>query len=188
MNFIIKKHDFYKPAKGMLFMCNLGKEKGSLQGGYRPVMVVQDAGLGPKSTTVMVAAVTSVIKCVGLSTHVILPPTLKLSKKSMVMMEQIRLVNISDLGPYIDHVKDPNTRRRIDNALKAAFGLDKLESKLPKDAICLCNRCADFYYDSPHYEIKRIFITEPVTDCCSICGFRRAYGFMLFEKTSGKCM
>lgn len=184
MNLIIKKHTFDKPQRGQIYICNLGKNNGSVQGGIRPVLIVQDAGLGPKSTTVLVAPLTTALKKVGMSTHVVLPSTMKLTEKTMVLMEQIRLVDITCLRGYVDSVRDPNTSRRIDNALKATFGLDKLESNLPKDAICLCSRCAGFYYESPYYQIRRIFTIEPVADCCSICGFRRAYGFMLIEKAT----
>ena len=75
--------------RGDIYHANLDPVKGSEQGGYRPVLVIQN-NLGNKySPTVIVAAITSRPKH-RMSTHVPLTGLAALEKESVVLLEQDR--------------------------------------------------------------------------------------------------
>lgn len=58
--------------KGEIYFCDLGEDRGSVQGGYRPVLVIQANNLTTESSTVLVAPITSVIKRTDLFSHLII--------------------------------------------------------------------------------------------------------------------
>ena len=79
---------------------------GSIQNGVRPALVVQcDEGNSASSTTI-IAAVTAVIKKRYLPSHIILGDRFGLKESSMVMLEQLKTVNQSDLIEYKMCIRD----------------------------------------------------------------------------------
>lgn len=56
------KENFYKIKWGEIHCCDLGKAKGSVQCGRRPVMVVQTNLLNKHSPTILVAVITLIKK------------------------------------------------------------------------------------------------------------------------------
>ena len=73
-----------------LFYYDFGERVGSVQSGERPVLVVQADDYNQNAPTIMVAAVTSVIKKRYLPSHIILGEEFGLKKPSMVLLEQIQ--------------------------------------------------------------------------------------------------
>ncbi len=94
-------------CRGDLFYYDFGDNSGSVQSGERPVLVVQADDYNQNAPTIIVAAVTSVIKKRYLPSHIILGEEFGLKKPSMVLLEQIRTVNREDLREYIGTVDDP---------------------------------------------------------------------------------
>ena len=70
------------------------------------MLVVQADDYNQNAPTIIVAAVTSVIKKRYLPSHIILGEEFGLKKPSMVLLEQIRTVNREDLREYIGTVDD----------------------------------------------------------------------------------
>lgn len=64
--------DFHSVYRGDIFYANLEPVIGSEQGGIRPVLIIQNDIGNRHSPTVIVAAITSRIKCRRLPTHVTL--------------------------------------------------------------------------------------------------------------------
>jgi len=87
------------------------------------VLVVQADDYNQNAPTIIVAAVTSVIKKRYLPSHIILGEEFGLKKPSMVLLEQIRTVNKEDLREYIGTVDDDKLFRQINATLKKTFGL-----------------------------------------------------------------
>ena len=58
----MENKDLSKIKWGEIYTCDLGKMKGSVQCGVRPVLVVQTNKLNGSSPTVVVAVITSVRK------------------------------------------------------------------------------------------------------------------------------
>lgn len=110
-------------CRGDLFYYDFGDNSGSVQSGERPVLVVQVDDYNQNAPTIIVAAVTSVIKKRYLPSHIILGEEFGLKKPSMVLLEQIRTVNKEDLREYIGTVDDDKLFRQINATLKKTFGL-----------------------------------------------------------------
>ena len=110
-------------CRGDLFYYDFGDNSGSVQSGERPVFVVQADDYNQNAPTIIVAAVTSVIKKRYLPSHIILGEEFGLKKPSMVLLEQIRTVNREDLREYIGTVDDDKLFRQINATLKKTFGL-----------------------------------------------------------------
>ena len=110
-------------CRGDLFYYDFGDNSGSVQSGERPVLVVQADDYNQNAPTIIVAAVTSVIKKRYLPSHIILGEEFGLKKPSMVLLGQIRTVNKEDLREYIGTVDDDKLFRQINATLKKTFGL-----------------------------------------------------------------
>lgn len=85
----------------------------SEQGGIRPVIIIQNDVGNKYSPTIIVLPITSEIKKENLPTHCILHKTEKngLDVNSMVMAEQIRVIDKSrllDKVGYLDDIKEQN--------------------------------------------------------------------------------
>lgn len=94
-------------------------EEGSVQQGYRPVLVTQANRLNKNSTTVIVAIITSKLKRPNDEVHVVLPRMEGLPKESMVEAEQRKTISKSQLISYRGTLDD-QTMKRVTRALKAS--------------------------------------------------------------------
>ena len=99
--------------RGDLFYYDFGSREGSIQSGLRPVMVVQANNFNANAPTVIVAALTSVIKKQYLPSHIVLGENYGLKKPSMVLLEQVQTVNKKELTEYVGTVDDEKLLRRI---------------------------------------------------------------------------
>ena len=112
-------------CRGDLFYYDFGNRTGSVQSGERPVLVIQADDYNKNAPTIIVAAVTSVIKKRYLPSHIQLGEDFGLKKPSMVLMEQVQTVNKEDLKDYIDN---PNyIVRRLDPFAKEKDRCDKCD-------------------------------------------------------------
>lgn len=108
--------------RGDLFYYDFGKREGSVQSGERPVMVIQADNFNANAPTIIVAAVTAVMKKKYLPSHIILGEDFGLKKPSMVLLEQIQTVNKDELTDYIGSVNDERLWKHINAALKKTLG------------------------------------------------------------------
>ena len=109
--------------RGFVFFADLSPVVGSEQGGYRPVLVVQNNVGNKFSPTVIVAAITSHIEKAKLPTHVELKTQpYGLEKDSVILLEQIRTIDKQRLQQKITELDD-QAMTRIDEALKISLGL-----------------------------------------------------------------
>lgn len=112
-----------KVKRGEIYLHDFGNNEGSIQNGVRPVLVVQCDEGNQASTTTVVAALTSVIKKRYLPSHIILGDKFGLKEPSMVMLEQLKTVNQSELVEYIGFVDNEYLLRKVNHGLKKALGL-----------------------------------------------------------------
>jgi len=77
---------------GEIYYADLSPVIGSEQGGYRPVLILQNNKGNKYSTTVIVAPISSRITKNDLPTHVLIE-TEFLEKKSVILLEQIRTID-----------------------------------------------------------------------------------------------
>lgn len=82
-----------KILRGDIFMANLGQALGSEQGGIRPVIIIQNNIGNHFSPTTIVAPITTKLNKTSLPTHVTLSKADGLDALSIVMLEQIRIID-----------------------------------------------------------------------------------------------
>lgn len=164
-------------CRGDLFYYDFGDNSGSVQSGERPVLVVQADDYNQNAPTIIVAAVTSVIKKRYLPSHIILGEEFGLKKPSMVLLEQIRTVNREDLREYIGTVDDDKLFRQINATLKKTFGLWVYKPEGKENIRCLCPKCLNDYIHNPDYIVRRLDPFAKRKDRCDKCDGR--VGIML---------
>lgn len=157
----VKRYDIY--------LYNFGENKGSIQSGLRPVLVIQDDRMNENSPTTIVAAITTAVRKRYLPAHVFLGQEYGLEQPSMVMVEQIRVVNKSDLIHYIGQISDEHTKQLISNAVKKTMGLWNYEPRDQALIRCLCPQCMEAYKHAGNYVVKRLDPFQKIKDSCEKC-------------------
>ena len=104
-----------KVKRGEIYLHDFGDNEGSIQNGVRPVLVIQCDEGNQASTTTIVAALTSVIKKRYMPSHIILGDKFGLKEPSMVMLEQLKTVNQSELTEYIGFVDSEYLLRKVNH-------------------------------------------------------------------------
>ena len=107
--------DIRKISRGDIYMVEIRDSKDSEQSGIRPAVIIQNDTGNTYSPTTIVAFVTSRHKK-NLPTHVSLHCR-ELSKKSMVMLEQIRTISVKRLLRYVCTLNKQDMKR-VDQALR----------------------------------------------------------------------
>ena len=111
-----------KIRRGDIYLYDYGENEGSIQNGYRPVVVLQADNFNLKAPTIMVAAITTAIRKTFLPSHILVEDKFGLTDPSMIMLEQQRAVNKEELVNYVGHINDDNVLRRIHNGLMKLYG------------------------------------------------------------------
>ena len=113
--------------RGDIYHADLDPVFGSEQGGYRPVLVIQN-NIGNKySPTVIVAAITSKEK-MKLPTHIAVPEMEGLEKDSVVLLEQLRTLDKRRLENYVCTL-DRTEMEKINKAIRRSTGIPKIIEK-----------------------------------------------------------
>lgn len=118
-----------KIKRNEIYYANLNPITGSEQGGYRPVIILQNDIGNKHSPTTIVAAITSRKTKAKLPTHVDVQID-GLPQDSIALLEQIRTIDKTRLEDYIGKL-DNAGMQRIDHALVISLGLKYLEEFLP---------------------------------------------------------
>ena len=109
--------------RGEVFYADLSPVVGSEQGGVRPVLIVQNEIGNRHSPTVIAAAITSRLDKTRLPTHInIRAADTGLAKDSVVLLEQIRVLDKSRLGEYIGHL-EAGRMKDVEYAMAVSLGL-----------------------------------------------------------------
>lgn len=127
-------------SRGDLYYADLDTQVvGSEESGIRPVVILQNDTGNKYSPTVIVAPITSkIVEKSKLPTHVILDDLAdRLSKASMVLVEQVRVIDKRRLKNYIGFLNILELEA-LDQALMIALGIDnenELEGKEAEEYI-----------------------------------------------------
>lgn len=182
--------------RGQMYYADLDPVVGSEQGGFRPVLVIQNDVGNNFSPTVIVTPITSKQKKMRQPTHVGIPPYFNLPENSVAMLEHIRTIDKSRLCEYIGRLDD-DVMDYIDGAFGVSIGIEKAfpsvkqQKKREREAaeemvLCLCPVCARQFFNSPDHVIQRI---GPITpkDTCTYCNVRmgRVYRVTAKKKRMG---
>lgn len=173
-----------KVKRGEIYLHDFGNNEGSIQNGVRPVLVVQCDEGNEASTTTVVAALTSVIKKRYMPSHIILGDKFGLKEPSMVMLEQLKTVNQSELTEYIGFVDSEYLLRQINYGLKKALGLwvDK-PHKHKGDIRCLCPACLQAYKAAPNYIVRRLDSLASKREKCDKCD-NMGWDYIIYDRSA----
>jgi mRNA interferase MazF len=109
--------------RGDIFYGKFPKPQGksSVQGGTRPVLILQNDIGNRYASTVIVAKITSQINKANIPTHVKIKKD-GLKNESVIMLEQISTLDKKDLLTKVDSL-DFRELRAVEKALKISMGL-----------------------------------------------------------------
>ena len=114
-----------KVKRGEVYLVDLSNGYGSEQGGVRPVLVIQNNKGNKYSPTIIVACITSrAYSKHYLPTHYFIPENVGLKYESIVMMEQIKVIDKSRIIKYIGKVS-PRFMRILDKKLLISLGMNE---------------------------------------------------------------
>ena len=166
--------------RGDMYYADLGRGIGSEQEGYRPVLIIQNDTGNKHSPTVIVAAISSKVDAKAkLPTHYLLKAENGLELPSLVLMEQLRTIDKRRLETYIGHLEEPHIRR-LNRALAVSVGLIE---ETPKNLImCLCPACANNFYGTGSYYLRRVHPGRVEKDICTYCGQRPGFDYEVIKR------
>ena len=119
----MRKPNYPIVNRGEIYYADLSPSQGSEQGGMRPVLVIQNDVGNRNAPTTIIAPLTSRLAKRPLPTHTILDTTCGLSCESVVLCEQIRVIDKSRLSTRMGEIGS-SIMERVDTALKVSLGLD----------------------------------------------------------------
>ena len=179
---VISKNRTYH--RGDMYYADLGRGIGSEQEGYRPVLIIQNDTGNKHSPTVIVAAISSKVDAKAkLPTHYLLKAENGLELPSLVLMEQLRTIDKRRLETYIGHLEEQHIRR-LNRALAVSVGL--IEETPPNLIMCLCPACANNFYGTGSYYLRRVHPGRVEKDICTYCGQRPGFDYEVVKKKERK--
>ncbi|MFR7907447.1 MAG: type II toxin-antitoxin system PemK/MazF family toxin [Oscillospiraceae bacterium] len=165
--------------RGDMYYADLGHGIGSEQEGYRPVVIIQNDVGNKHSPTVIIASITSKKDAKPkLPTHYYIDAENGLELPSIVLLEQLRTVDKRRLGDF-GHLSEKHIHG-INHALAVSIGL--IESVPKKLILCLCSACADNFYGTGAYSLRRIDPQQTEKDTCTYCNQRKGYDYEIIPK------
>lgn len=112
-----------KILRGELYFADLSPVIGSEQGGYRPVLIIQNNVGNRFSRTVIVAALSGQVNTKNdLPTHHIIGAYAGLKEKSAILLEQIRTIDKKRLRNYIGILSEDDMRN-VDRCLAISLAM-----------------------------------------------------------------
>lgn len=109
--------------RGDILLADLGKPTGSVQGGCRPVVIIQNDIGNKHSPTLIVAPITSrTWKKSKQPTHYHLDKMDCLSESSMVLLEQITTIDKSRVKKFMGKL-DKAQMKKVDYCIEISLGL-----------------------------------------------------------------
>ena len=166
--------------RGEIYYADLGKGIGSEQEGYRPVVIIQNDVGNRHSPTVIVASISS--RIVGkskLPIHYYVNAEDGLREPSVVLLEQIRTIDKRRLGQRIGKLSEKHIQG-INQALAISIGL--IEPTPQNLTLCLCSTCANNFYGTGAFYLKRVNPNATEKESCTYCGQRRGYDYEIAPK------
>ena len=107
--------------RGEIYYADLSPVIGSEQGGYRPVVVLQNNKGNRYSTTISVAPISSKLTKNPLPTHVMVENNY-LEKKSVILLEQIRTIDKQRIREKVGIIDD-KIMQLINQAIKTSLDI-----------------------------------------------------------------
>ena len=166
--------------RGDMYYADLGHGIGSEQEGYRPVVIIQNDVGNKHSPTVIIASITSKKDAKPkLPTHYDIGIEAGLELPSIVLLEQLRTVDKRRLSEFIGHLPEKHIQG-INHALAISIGL--IDSVPKKLILCLCSTCANNFYGSGAFALRRVDPAQTEKDTCTYCNSRKGFDYEIIPK------
>lgn len=166
--------------RGDMYYADLGRGIGSEQEGYRPVVIIQNNVGNKHSPTVIIASITSKRDAKAkLPTHYLIGAEDGLEMPSLVLLEQLRTIDKRRLSSFIGHLSEKHIQG-INHALAVSVGL--IESIPNKLILCLCRTCAENFYGSGAFVLRRVNADQTEQDTCTYCNSRKGFDYEITRK------
>lgn len=111
-------------SRNDIWYAHLGFKNGSIQGGTRPVYIIQNDVGNKFSTTTIVAPITSKMSKNKLPTHILIQAEESgLEKDSIILCEQLQTVNQNNLIKKVSHINNANIITSVNDAIKTSINL-----------------------------------------------------------------
>ena len=107
-------------VKGAIFYADLGKTVGSEENGIRPVLVIQNDTGNRFSPTIIIAPI-STKKSENLPTHILVKQFDKIRHDSIIMLEQIRVIDKTRLKGFVGILTDQDMQE-VDKGIMVSLG------------------------------------------------------------------
>ena len=167
-------------CRGDIYCANLDPVVGSEQGGIRPVIVIQNDTGNKHAPTLIVATVTTRIhKKANMPTHFVIYDNPAFKEASVVQLEQIRTIDKKRLVQYIGKLSEGECRG-LNHALAISVGLIPVTSE--KLTLCLCSACADNFYGSGAYFLRRVKPASNEKELCTYCSQRMGVEYEITKR------
>ncbi len=157
-------------CRGELYYADLGKGVGSEQEGFRPVVILQnDIGNRYSPTTIVAPISCKIDTKAKLPTHYILEPVAGLVQNSVVLLEQIRVIDKRRLerkmGSLLEH-----HLAGIERALRISVGLSASSG-----SIYLCGTCVRNFRSTGAFSLHRTSSHRKAQ--CGYCKIRKGFEY-----------
>ena len=167
--------------RGELYYADLGKGVGSEQEGCRPVVILQnDMGNRYSPTTIAAPISCKIDTKAKLPTHYILGPIAGLVRESVVLLEQVRVIDKRRLERKLGSLPDHHIAG-IEKALKISMGLQSSTG-----LIYLCGTCVRNFRNTGAFSLYRTsrYKKEQCAFCKNQKGFEYEVATCNIEKQS----
>ena len=112
-----------KPKRLDIYLADLPKQGGSIQYGYRPVIIIQNDRGNESSSTVIVIPLTGKLKY-GQPTHVFIGTHTGIKRPSTALCEQIQTITMNRLSRKIGEITRESDILALHRAINAALSLE----------------------------------------------------------------
>jgi mRNA interferase MazF len=165
--------------RGDIFYYDFGENKGSIQCGRRPVLCLQADDFNRKAPTVIVAAITTVIKKQYMPSHVLLPPDAGFPSRPWFYWN--RSEQSKDRSGGLSRCVEDETTGGYQQGPKKEFGLWIYKPDRTGDIRCLCPKCLQDYKSNSSLIIKRLDPFSSKKDRCVKCD-GLGYDYIVYDK------
>lgn len=169
--------------RGEVYYAVLGRGVGSEQAGTRPVVILQNDVGNKFSPTTIIAPISKQTETkASLPTHYYLEAVEGLTYPSIVLLGQIRVIDKARLGERLGRLTAQHMWE-IDKALEISVGLHKAPSGL---VLCLCSACANQFYGTGAYSLRRLDPLQVEKDMCTYCSRRTGFDYEVISRSASK--
>lgn len=168
----------YQPvsfSRGDIYRVDFGIARGSIEGGVRPALIVQNNIGNQHGPTLIVVPLTRRLKRCHLPVHVLLRKEDGLPETSLALCEQITTINKSQASAFLAHLSS-RSMERVTEGLKVSIGRDnaiRLTERNDEMLLTLCKHHLQPFFDDPSYRVRRRDSTQEKEPCvmCNAPGY-----------------